>query len=236
MMSRIFAAILPLCFVGSAFAEAPVNFSGIYPPLAYWNREGECGTGAVVPWAGKLWVITYAPHKPSGSTDKLYEIDEALLKTTRPESVGGTPANRMIHRESGQLFIGPYAIDSLRNVRVIPPAVMFGRLTGNARHLSDPVGKIYYATMEEGLYEVDVKTLAVTVLWADEQIKQGRHADLPGYHGKGLYSGQGRVIYANNGDHAKEALSNPGVPSGALAEWDGKADASCRVITADTLT
>jgi hypothetical protein len=79
---------------------------------------------------------------------------------------------------------------------------MFGRLTANARHLFDPAGKIYYATMEEGLYEVDVKTLAATELWADEQVKKGRHAELPGYHGKGLYSGQGRVIYANNGDHA----------------------------------
>jgi hypothetical protein len=78
--------------------------------------------------------------------------------------------------------------------------------------------------MEEGLYEVDVKTLAVKELWADEQKKSGRHADLPGYHGKGLYSGQGRIVYANNGDHAKEALRDPSVPSGVLATWDGKAD------------
>ena len=25
--------------------------SGVYPHLAWWNNEGECGTGAVVPWA-----------------------------------------------------------------------------------------------------------------------------------------------------------------------------------------
>ena len=83
----------------------PLEFSGIYPHLAYFNTHGECGTGAVVPWANRLWVITYAPHQPKGSTDKLYEIDSALNITTRPESVGGTPANRMIHRESNQLFI-----------------------------------------------------------------------------------------------------------------------------------
>ena len=41
---------------------------------------------------------------------------------------------------------------------------MPGRLTGNARHLTDPAGKVYFATMEEGLYEVDVKTLEVTGL------------------------------------------------------------------------
>jgi hypothetical protein len=61
---------------------------------------GECGIGAVVPWAGRLWLITYTQHSPGGSDDKLYEIDADLQVTIRPESIGGTPANRMIHRES----------------------------------------------------------------------------------------------------------------------------------------
>ena len=219
------AANLVIAFWGASASGAELRcISGIYPHLATFNDESECGTGAVVPWAGRLWVVTYAPHKPEGSTDKLYEITPALEQIIRPESIGGTPANRMIHCESQQLFIGPYAIDSKRRVRVIPYAQMFGRLTGNARHLTDPVGKIYCATMEEGLYEVDVKTLAVTELWADEQRQDRRHANLPGYHGKGLYSGQGRIVYANNGAHAKEALTNPAAPSGALGQWDGRAE------------
>ncbi len=189
-----------------------------------FNDEGECGTGAVVPWAGRLWAVTYAPHSPKGSSDKLYEITPSLEQMVRPESIGGTPANRMIHRESDLLFIGPYVIDAKGGVRAIPYTTMFGRPTGNARHLTDPAGKIYCATMEEGLYEIDVKTLAVAELWADEQKKEGRHADLPGYHGKGLYSGQGRIVYANNGDHAAAALRDPSVPSGVLAEWNGKED------------
>ena len=36
--------------VGAAVAE-PENVGGSYPSLAYYNEEGECGTGAVVPWA-----------------------------------------------------------------------------------------------------------------------------------------------------------------------------------------
>ncbi len=224
-MIRSLSFILAAVIAGTACLHAaPRQLSGIYPSLAMFNNEGECGTGAVVPWAGKLWVITYAPHQPTGSSDKLYEISPELVQTIRPESIGGTPANRMIHRESQQLFIGPYAIGAEGNVRTIPYTTMYGRLTGLARHLTDPAGKIVFATMEEGIYEVDVKTLAVTELWADEQRKTGRHADLPGYHGKGFFSAQGRYIYANNGDHAKEALSNPSVPSGVLAEWDGKAD------------
>jgi hypothetical protein len=190
-----------------------------------FNNEGECGTGAVVPWANRLWAVTYAPHMPSGSSDKLYEITPDLQQIIRPESIGGTPANRMIHNESQQLFIGPYAINAQGDVRVIPYSKMFGRPTGNARHLTNPANKIYYATMEEGFYEVDVHTLDVTELWADEQKKSGRYAKLPGYHGKGLYSGQGRIVYANNGDHAAAAMVNPAVPSGVLAQWDGAADA-----------
>jgi hypothetical protein len=211
------------CPISTARAE-PRSVSGIYPHLATFNDDGECGTGAVVPWAGKLWIVSYAPHKPRGSTDKLYEITPDLKQIVRPESIGGTPANRMIHRESNQLFIGPYAIDDKGGVRVISYETMFGRPTGNARHLFDPAGKIYCASMEEALYEIDVKTLAVTELWTDEQKKEGRHANLPGYHGKGLYSGQGRIIYANNGEHGAEALKRPDVPSGCLVEWDGKAD------------
>ncbi len=228
--------VLVSAWTALAASAPPRSVSGIYPHLAMFNQEGECGTGAVVPWANRLWTVTYAPHRPLGSSDKLYEITPALEQIIRPESVGGTPANRMIHRESQQLFIGPYAIGADRSVRVIPYTNMFGRPTGNARHLTDPANKIYYASMEEGIYEVDVKTLAVTELWGDEHLnpnsrwqnlpkKQGRFADFPGYHGKGFYSGQGLLVYANNGEHGAEAQQRPEVPSGVLAQWDGQADA-----------
>lgn len=204
------------------------SFSGVYPHLAMYNNEGECGTGAVVPWAGKLWVVTYGPHLPFGSSDKLYEISPALQRTIRPESIGGTPANRMVHKESKQLFIGPYAIDSTGLVRVIPYEKMPGRHTGNARHLTDPVGKIYYGTMEEGFYEVDVKTLQPTMLFQDGNVnrKAGQMAQeaelLPGAHGKGLYSGQGVLVYSNNGEANQAALKKFDIEAGALAEWNGK--------------
>ncbi|MCP4854140.1 MAG: discoidin domain-containing protein [Fuerstiella sp.] len=191
------------------------------------NDHSECGTGAVVLWQGSLWAITYAPHMPTGSSDKLYEITPDLAQKIFEGSVGGTPANRMIHRESNQLLIGPYLIDSNRNTRVIPPSKMYGRLTGNARHLTDPTNKVYYATMEEGLYEVDVNTLAVKCFIRDGNggaPKTGVVSRLPGYHGKGLYSAQGRLIYANNGDKGPRVKVDPTVPSGALAVWRGEGD------------
>jgi len=203
------------------------SYSGIYPHLAYYNNENECGTGAVVPWADRLWVITYGPHLPFGSSDKLYEITNDLQQIIRDESIGGTPANRMIHKESNQLFIGPYAIDANRNVRVILYEKMPGRHTGNARHLTDPSGKIYYGTMEEGFYEVDVNTLNTTLLYEDANVtKKSENNEendlLPGSHGKGLYSGQGVMVYANNGEANQLALTKFDIEAGALMEWNGK--------------
>ncbi|MEM9236818.1 MAG: hypothetical protein AAGB14_08570, partial [Verrucomicrobiota bacterium] len=108
------------------------GFSGVYPHLAMFNTTAptECGIGAVVNWADRLWAVTYSPYHPHGSPDKLFQIDRELNISTHPKSVGGTPANRMIHEESDQLLIGPYLIDNQRKVRVIPPQVMPGRLTG----------------------------------------------------------------------------------------------------------
>ncbi|GBL44090.1 hypothetical protein EMGBD4_15890 [Verrucomicrobiota bacterium] len=230
MFPELFRGTLMLATL--TLAAAPAQWSGVYPSLATFNNEGECGTGAVVPWADRLWVISYGPHLPYGSSDKLYEITPDLQLVVRPESVGGTPANRMIHRESNQLIIGPYFIDAERNVRVIPPKLMPGRLTGNARHLTNPANQVFFATMEDGLYEVDVRTLAVKGLIKEIKNvpKSGQTAEvspatitstLAGYHGKGLYSGQGQVIIANNGEQSAAALVDPTIVSGGLGSFNG---------------
>ena len=233
--AKVFRAMLE---GGGQGAARPTDVSGVYPHLAMFNDEGECGTGAVVPWAGDLWVVTYGPHCPLGSSDKLYRIKPDLSRETFEGSVGGTPANRMIHRETNQLLIGPYVIDAKGGVRVIPPMKMPGRLTANARHLTDPARKAYYATMEAALFEVDLKTLEVNTLIQDDGINKGYFAKafnpdnapkgwytapfpkLPGYHGKGMMNGFGRLFYANNGEHSPEAKTNPFIPAGALGWWN----------------
>ncbi len=175
-----------------------VNISGTYPHLSVFNNDGECGIGAVAVWAGKLWFLTYPPHAPNGSADKLWSVDTNLMLTPYAGSVGGTHACRMIHKESSQLIIGPYFIDTNGNIRTISPTKMPGRLTAIARHLTDPANKVYFATMEEGFYEVNVNTLEVVTLYPDTQ--GTGNSIIPGYHGKGCYTGQGRLIYANNGE------------------------------------
>ncbi|MDR1454402.1 MAG: hypothetical protein LBJ01_02010 [Tannerella sp.] len=223
----IILSCLTCLFACNRTPDAGNSISGIYPHLAHYNDEGECGHGAVVPWGGYLWTITYGPHLPFGSSDKLYRISPDMEQETMQESIGGTPANRMIHTESGQLFIGPYAIDGQGRIKAIPYTVMPGRHTGNARHLTDPAGRIYYGTMEEGFYEVDVNTLDVHQLYVDGNVvrREGSMDQfsplLPGVHGKGLYSGQGVMVYSNNGEDTQEALRRFDVESGSLSEWNG---------------
>ncbi|WP_316826348.1 hypothetical protein [Pedobacter miscanthi] len=215
----------------------PLQVSGIYPHLATFNEgwpknenqnngfgQGyENGIGAITPWAGQLWLVTYSPHQPKGSADKLYSIDKDLNVTIHPESIGGTPANRMIHKESNQLITSNYFIDDKGKVRVIPFSKMEGRMTANARHLTDPANMVYFYDMEGKVYEVNVHSLAVNKLF---------EKPVPGWHGKGAYTSQGLFVVANNGEDevfkwTKDMLKVGDVPKtpeekGVLASWDGK--------------
>lgn len=230
MMSCPLLRVCVFALLGGSVAWAggsdkPLSYGGRYPHLAVSNDQGECGIGAVVPWAGKLWFLTYAPHRPLGSDDGLYEIDESLQIVRRPESVGGTPAARLIHRETNTLAIGPYLINADGNVHPVQPADMEGRISAQARHLTDPEHKIYVYDMEGLLYELDIPSRKATRLFARA---------VPGWHGKGAYSGQGVLVVANNGEHAAGSANkfkpfDYVVPNtrkryeeaGALAEWDG---------------
>jgi len=230
-------ALLPAASVVTVYSQAAsvetpqLQVSGIYPHLAVFNDTGsqqdnECGIGAVVPWAGRLWLLTYPPHRRTGSADKLYEIDGSLQMTVRPESVGGTHAGRLIHWESQQLILGPYFIDTEGKVRAIDQKNGFpARITAIARHLTDPANKVYVYDMEGPIWEVDVHTLAAQRLFVKP---------VPGWHGKGAYTGQGHLIVANNGERRTADLdglvwempepqwTRGAEDAGVLAEFDGR--------------
>lgn len=205
--------------------------SGIYPHLTTYSharsngkyRSGEeCGIGAIAVWNGKLYMVNYAAHRPKGSEHKLYIIDKKKKMTIYQESIGGTPAARMIHQESKQLLIGHYLIDEKGNIRTIPILTMPGRITAIARHLTDPENKVYYYDMEGMLYEANVHTLEVKKLFNNP---------LPGWHGKGGYTAQEHLFLSNNGENSQfEPIQDWQVPAenqkgpekyGILAEYDG---------------
>ncbi|MEZ5967338.1 MAG: hypothetical protein R3F56_26105 [Planctomycetota bacterium] len=198
----------PLLVGGHVLPSLTVMADGV-------GSDSETGIGALIPWANRLWAIGYVAHT-RGTGIGLYEIDAAFRMSKHPASVTGTFANRMVHWESKQAFLGPYAIDADGNVRVIE-ALKDHRLTATARHLDDPKGRVYFLTMEGLLFEVDVATLAATQLFdltKDLQIDAGQP------HFKGMHTAQGRVVVANNTYEEPEYLGER--HAGRLAEWDGK--------------
>lgn len=174
--------------------------------------RSECGVGALMPWADALWAVTYNSHtKTTGSGLGLYRIDEDL-KPQRVHVHNGTHANRFIHKQSNQCFIGPYAIGMDGKWKFIPEFAEH-RLTSTMRHLTDPAGRVYMLTMEGLLFELDVATLKPRLL--ADLVKQFEINQRP--HFKGGFTAQDRVVVTNNGFYEY------GDNQAGLFEWDGAA-------------
>jgi hypothetical protein len=63
----------------------------------------------------------------------------------------------------------------------------------------------------------------VTTLYPDGSTASDMEGSrLPGDHGKGAYTGHGRLVFANNGERSPKAKLRPDVASGCLAEWNGR--------------
>ena len=63
-MKHFWTGLLALGVVGCTAPQQTQkdNISGIYPKLAFYNNEGECGTGAVVPWLSPMDLIYLSDH------------------------------------------------------------------------------------------------------------------------------------------------------------------------------
>lgn len=207
-LSSLLPAQTPPLFLGPVSPQLTVMAPGA-------GSDSEAGIGALVPWADRLWAIGYVAHK-RGEGIGLYEIDDRMQLRLHPMSVTGTFANRLVHWESKQVFLGPHVIAADGTVRNIEPLTRH-RLAATARHLTDPAGKVYTLTMEGLLFEVDVATLACTQLF-----DLARELHLPSGsqpHFKSAHTAQGRLVVANNTYDELEYLGHR--RAGRLAEWAG---------------
>lgn len=196
-----------------------ININGVFPHLAVVAEHvprSEAGIGALMPWADRLWFITYPSNPGSGKGTGLFSIDENMNLTKHPESVVGTYANRIIHSATNQLIMGPHLIDMEGNIRTIDPLVPH-RLTATMTHLEDSENKVYFLTMEALFLEVDLNTLEVKQLF---DLRKELDMQNARPHFKGGYTGHGRVVVANNTYDERDFSGKP--TQGRLAEWDGK--------------
>jgi hypothetical protein len=174
--------------------------------------RSECGVGALLPWADSLWAVTYNSHmKATGTGLGLYRIGADLKTVEMVHQHDGTHANRMVHQESNQAFIGPYAIDAKGNWKFIPEFEKH-RLTATMRHLKDPANMVYFQTMEGLFFEMDVNDRKPRLLF--DVVKTMKLSQRP--HFKGGFTGQGRTVVSNNGFYEF------GDDQAGLYEFDGK--------------
>ena len=174
-------------------------------------ERSEAGIGVLMPWADSLWAVTYNSHmKGTGYGLGLFRIDENL-KSERVHVHDGTHANRLIHRESNQCFIGPYVIDGKGNWKHIPELDNY-RCTSTMRHLKDPANMVYYQCMEGQFLEMDVHDLKPRLI--TDLVKTMKISARP--HFKGGYTSQGRVVVTNNGFYEF------GDDQAGLFEYDGE--------------
>jgi hypothetical protein len=212
------------------YNEQVISVSGVIPQLGSRadinTLRTEAGIGALMPWAGRLWFISYVSGGPgSGAGTGLYAIDDNFRMQKHPESVVGTYANRLIHAPSNQLVIGPHLIDVEGQVRTIR-GVQDYLLTATFEHLHDPANMVYFLSMYGEMLEVNVHTLETKLLFdlgkelgiPTERLEQ-EPRPRAGYHFKGGHTSNGRVVVANNSYYEEEFEGK--VATGRLAEWDG---------------
>lgn len=199
----------------------PFHIEGIVPKLTVKADQApirsEVGIGALMPWAGRLWMVTYLSNrKASGGGTGLYEIDENFNMRKHPKSVEGCYANRMMHGPSHQIIIGPHVIDTQGNVRNMKD-IQHWRLTATMEHLEDPENKFYCLAMDGQFWEVDIHSLRATLLF--NLVHELNIAEDVMPHFKGGYTNNGRVVVANNTYDEADFLGK--ASNGRLAEWDG---------------
>ena len=79
------------CLNNTVLSQQQINCSGVFPHLAMvadQTPRTEAGTGALFPWANRLWVVTYVAHfSATGFGTGLFEINDKMEIHKRPESV-----------------------------------------------------------------------------------------------------------------------------------------------------
>ena len=94
---RGFVAALTVLSV-SGQATANIHASGVFPSLTVTAstspKRSECGHGALMAWADRLYTISYLSVPNAGSGTGLYEIDENMTQRL-VASHNSTYANRL---------------------------------------------------------------------------------------------------------------------------------------------
>lgn len=192
-----------------------------------------------MPWADRLYMISYLSVPDYGAGVGLYEIDQDL-RINKLKNHTSVYANRIIHHWTDQIIIGPYVIDKNRNIRTIE-SLLSVRIGAVAEHLTKPETHVYMISMDGPLYEVELETLNATLLFdlvdvLKIPVSKDPHTTGSCYaHFKDALTvhtttdGQGGIPAGDNATGTLYVASNGyneadfvnGSSCGRLASWDG---------------
>lgn len=215
--------------VGIKNNGAPIQVNGIFPGItATASSEAvrsESGTGALMPWAGQLWMVSYLSVPNAGSGSGFYTIYPNMTME-KLHTHDSCYANRMIHPKTNQIVIGPYVVDTNATWRIFKP-LLKDRIGGMAEHILNPDEMVYMLSMDGPLYEANVVTMEVNQL-SDLVVELGipkAAGEQP--HFKAMHTINDRVFAVSNTfepeDYVSSSREGAGYNGGGrLASWDGK--------------
>jgi len=199
----------------------PFNVNGVFPSLTAKASSGpkrsESGTGALMPWADNLYMVSYLSVPGAGSGTGLYVIDENL-QMTKLKDHNSTFANRILHKETSQIIIGAWAIDMAGNVKEFSSLVHV-RIAATAEHLTKAPTMVYMLGMDGPLWECSVIHYNCTQLF--DLVKElnipASFGEQP--HFKAAHTMNDRLVVASNTFEETDFLGV--MHGGRLAEWRG---------------
>eukprot|EP01084_Bolivina_argentea_P063421 115799_1 len=202
--------------------SVPIEINGIFPGLsataASAPKRSECGIGALIPWADRLYMISYLSVHNAGTGTGLYEIHPNMTMRQIAKH-NCTYANRLLHPATNQIVIGPYLIDANRNLRVITDLLSV-RIGATAQHIQDSDTMVYMLSMDGPLYEVDItpgSSLKAIKLFDLPQILHIPSGEQP--HFKAAHTMNDTLFVCSNTFSQQDMLGT--VSGGRFAQWHG---------------
>ncbi|KAH9500231.1 hypothetical protein Btru_077532 [Bulinus truncatus] len=197
--------------------EIRFHVNGIFPNHATQAGSGpvivKSGAVALMPWAYSLYMVT-----EEGNEAGLYVI-ESTFKMTKVRDHNSTFANRLHHRQTNQIIIGAWVVDSSGRIRTFED-LLYVRVAATAEHLTSPETMVYMLGMDGPLWECDVMmTLNCSQVFdlVEELHIPASQGEQP--HFKAAHTMNGRLVVACI--TTKPNDTNILHQGGRLAEWKG---------------
>jgi hypothetical protein len=186
-------------------------------PAGVKSPRSECGHGALMAWADKLYTISYLSVPNAGAGTGLYAIDANMVQTKLADH-NSTYANRMMFPPTSSIVLGPFVIGADGNVAGVFAELLTVRLGGMSKSITNPDTHVYMLGMDGPLWECSMLDFTCVQLF---DLVAALDIPAPGEqpHFKAIHVvNHTAFVCSNTFTEADELGLGHG---GRLASWDG---------------